>query len=102
MLVIRLVKLIGVDKLDEYGMRHAVIEGRLSEWRLEVLDAKWTKPDDIRSRYPNASALKKNRFVFRMGRNHRLIAAINYRSQVVSVRFIGTHSDYERIDAEQI
>jgi mRNA interferase HigB len=57
----------------------------------------------IKRRYPNASIPSGNRVVFNIGGNkYRLVVRINYPYRVVYVRFVGTHAEYDRIDAESV
>ncbi|CAG9169947.1 hypothetical protein LMG23994_01743 [Cupriavidus pinatubonensis] len=58
-------------------------------------------PQDIKDRYPTASFVGRNRVIFNIkGNDYRLIVAIAYRIGVVYIKFIGTHGEYDRIDAE--
>ena len=78
-------------------------EEQLKTWYKEALKAKWTSPLDIKSEYPKASILKNGRVVFNIcGNKYRLIVQINYLRKWVFIRFIGTHSDYDKINAEKI
>ena len=68
-----------------------------------MVDSKWQTPSDIKRLYPSASFLSENRVVFNIkGNSYRLIIKINYKYQVVWVRFIGTHAEYDKIDANSI
>ena len=65
--------------------------------------AEWRTPADIRAVYANASILGGNRVVFNiLGNTYRLVVAINYDYQIVYIRFVGTHAEYDQIDAETI
>lgn len=78
-------------------------EGPLRAWYHEVKKAKWSDPAEIKAKYGSASILKGNRVVFNIGGNkYRLVVKINYAAKVVYIRFIGTHSQYDQIDAEAI
>ena len=69
----------------------------------EASKANWTSPTDIKNEYPKASILKAGRVVFNIcGNKYRLITHINYLRQWVFIRFIGTHTEYDKIDAEKI
>ncbi len=75
----------------------------LDVWWHEAKKAEWSSPADIKEHYRNASILKDNRVVFNIGGNkYRLVVRINYSYKVVYIRFIGTHKEYDRIDAEEI
>ena len=78
-------------------------KGALEAWYYEAKHAQWASPADIKALYRSASILKNNRVVFNIaGNKYRLIVRINYDSKTVFVRFIGTHPEYSRIDAEVI
>lgn len=78
-------------------------KGPLDAWFYEVKHADWQSPADIKARYPSASFLKNNRVVFNIGGNkYRLVVKINYPTKTVFVRFVGTHKEYDQIDAEVI
>ncbi len=89
--------------LAAYWQSHPDVEQALKSWYFEAKHAQWKKPEDIKHRYKNADFLSQNRVVFNMKGNHyRLVVKIHYNTGVVYVRFIGTHAEYDRIDAEQI
>jgi mRNA interferase HigB len=87
----------------ERGSEFADAKGPLESWYAEAAAAKWTTPAQIKDQYRNASILKSNRVVFNIGGNkYRLVVAIHYRADpgIVFVRFVGTHAEYDEIDAE--
>ena len=72
-------------------------------WYREVLQADWASPAAVKAQFGNASILKDGRVVFNIaGNKYRLVAWINYPYRVVYVRFIGTHRQYDAIDAQMI
>ena len=72
-------------------------------WYAEAKKAEWKGPQDIKTEYRTASILRNNRVVFNIkGNTYRLVAAIKYESQIVYVRFIGAHVEYDKINAEEI
>ena len=72
-------------------------------WHRHVLKADWAKPADIKAKFGSASILRDGRVVFNIaGNKYRLVVWINYAYRVVYVRFIGTHAQYDRIDAQKI
>lgn len=72
-------------------------------WFHEARIADWSTPADIKASYRNASILGNNRVVFNIGGNkYRLVVAVNYRARIVFIRFIGSHVEYDRINAEEI
>lgn len=89
--------------LREFWEKHRDSEQQLKTWYNESLKANWSNPSDIKSEYSKASILKSGRVVFNIcGNKYRLIVDINYERQWVFIRFIGTHSDYDKIDANKI
>ena len=72
-------------------------------WDRRTLQAEWTSPSDVKRDFGSASILKDGRVVFNIaGNKYRLVVWINYAYRVVYIRFIGTHAQYDRIDAQVI
>jgi mRNA interferase HigB len=89
--------------LREFWERHTDCEQQLKAWYQEASKAEWKSPSVIKREYHSASFLADNRVVFNIKGNHyRLIVKINYDYQMAWVRFIGTHADYDNIDATKI
>lgn len=96
-------RVIAKKVLREFWEKHADTEDQLKTWYKEASKAAWKIPADIKEEYPRASILKGGRVVFDIcGNKYRLIVDINYLRQWVFVRFIGTHSDYDKVDANTI
>lgn len=75
----------------------------LTAWFAEVKQADWSSPTDVKARYGMASILKDGRVVFNIGGNKfRLVVWINYDFRTVYVRFVGSHEEYDDIDAQSI
>jgi len=75
----------------------------LETWYHEAKRANWNSWKDIKEKYGNTSILKNNRVVFNIcGNKYRLVVKINYEAQVVKIRFVGTHKEYDKINAEGI
>jgi mRNA interferase HigB len=78
-------------------------EGPALSWYRDALKADWAKPADVKGQFGTASILKDGRVVFNIGGNkYRLVVWINYPYRVVYIRFIGTHRQYDAIDAQTI
>ncbi len=76
---------------------------QLAAWYHEAKAACWNTPQDIKSTYKSASILANDRVVFNIcGNKYRLVAWINYKLHKVFIRFIGTHEEYDKINAEEI
>ncbi|HNE59189.1 MAG TPA: type II toxin-antitoxin system HigB family toxin [Ottowia sp.] len=96
-------RVIAVSTLRAFWQRHPDAEQPLNAWYEEATSATWTQPADIKARYRSASVLKNRRVVFNIkGNDYRLIVAIAYRLQIVYVKFVGTHQEYDAVDAETI
>lgn len=87
----------------EFWESHSDSEDALKAWFFETETARWKSPTDIKKKYPHASILPDNRVVFNIkGNDYRLIVKINYNYGQVFIRFVGTHSEYDKIDATRI
>ncbi len=96
-------RIIKVSTLKEYWMKHKETEGQLRAWVGFVKKAKWRNPADIKKQFVKVSILGSNRAVFDIcGGNYRLVVKINYGHQIVYIRFLGTHLQYDKINAEEI
>lgn len=89
--------------LREYEENYPNAKPQLLAWREDTLHAEWRSSADIKERYANASILDGQRVVFNIAGNHyRLIVAIHYRSQIVHIRWFGTHAEYDEINAYEV
>ena len=89
--------------LREFWNKHPDCEQQLKAWYREAENAEWRTPANIKKDYPSASILQNNRIVFNIkGNNYRLVVRINYYYQMVGIRFIGAHAQYDKIDANKI
>ncbi|MCL4745874.1 MAG: type II toxin-antitoxin system HigB family toxin [Burkholderiaceae bacterium] len=96
-------RVIAVSTLRTFWKRHRDAEQPLKAWCDEVRNASWTQPADVKRLYRSASVLRNRRIVFNIkGNEYRLIVAIAYRLQVVYVKFVGTHRQYDAVDAETV
>jgi mRNA interferase HigB len=96
-------RVIAKKVLREFWSRKSDSAEQLKTWYNETSKAKWASPNDIKLEYPKASILKNGRVVFNIcGNKYRLVVQINYLRQWVFIRFIGTHQDYDKIDANNI
>ncbi|RDK07311.1 type II toxin-antitoxin system HigB family toxin [Cupriavidus lacunae] len=96
-------RIIAKRSLLEFSKFHPDSRQSLLTWHEEARCAAWIAPRGIKARYASTSFVGRNRVVFNIGGNkYRLIVAVAYRLGVVHVKFIGTHLDYDRIDAATV
>jgi mRNA interferase HigB len=89
--------------LRDFWRKHPAAEGPLEAWFEEVEGALWKGPQDIRQKFGSADFLAGNRVVFDIGGNkYRLIVHVTYQFHAVYIRFIGTHAEYDKIDANKV
>jgi mRNA interferase HigB len=97
------VRVIARPILIQFVKRHKDAEQSIRAWYHEVKKAEWESSNEIKALYGAASVLKNGRVVFNIcGNKYRLIVAMKYKPKIVYIRFIGTHQDYDLIDAETI
>ncbi len=75
----------------------------IEAWYSEVTKASWQNPNEIKAKYKSASIVGDNKVVFNIaGNKYRLIVKINYPAQIVFIKFIGTHKEYDKIKVEEL
>lgn len=96
-------RIIARSTLREFWKLHPDAEQPLKAWYDEVSHVNWESPTDVKNLYRNASIIANNRAVFNIkGNNYRLIVHIRYDISIVFIRFIGTHKQYNFVDAANI
>jgi mRNA interferase HigB len=97
------VRIIAVSTLRHFWEIYGDAEEPIKAWYQEAKAADWATPHQVKAMYRNASVLGDNRIVFNIaGNKYRLIVKFNYAYRIGYVRFIGTHAEYDRIDAEEV
>src|SRR5258706_12417586 len=92
-----------LQKLNDFAKTHSNARKSLATWKSVVELANWKKKQDVLADFPKAKMIKNNRARFEIVHNtYRLIAHIHYEDQIVEIRFIGTHNEYDRIDPETV
>ena len=96
-------RVIAKKTLRDFWDKHADCEDQLKSWYHEAENENWKSPNQIKKGNPSASILANNRVVFNIkGNKYRLIVRINYDYGIMWIRFIGTHAQYDKIDADTI
>ena len=89
--------------LKEFYTKHPQAEQSIKAWVSETKKAKWKNTNDIKKLYRSADFLTDNRVIFNIcGNKYRLIVKINFDYGIVYTRFIGTHAEYDKINAKVI
>lgn len=96
-------RVIALGALRSFWQRHADAEIPLRSWYAMASRADWRSPADIKAAYRTASFVANNRAVFNVkGNAYRLVVAVHYNRGMMFIRFVGTHAEYDRIDATKI
>ena len=96
-------RVVAKKTLRKFWERFPDAEDALKTWFAEAEGATWSTPGEIKAQYRSASILKDSRVVFNIcGNKYRLVVKINYKIGIVLIRFIGTHREYDAINAEEV
>jgi mRNA interferase HigB len=82
---------------------YVAVQGAIAAWIAEVGRAHWSSMADVKQLYRHASVIDAERVVFNIrGNAHRLVTAIDFRREIVFIKWIGNHRDYDRIDVREV
>lgn len=96
-------RILSFSTLRKFWQKYPDTEEALKSWYEFVEEVEWDTPGDVKKTFRNASILKKGRVVFNIrGNKYRIVTEINYRKKWVFVRFVGTHKEYDKINANEI
>ncbi|AFM04857.1 hypothetical protein Fleli_2492 [Bernardetia litoralis DSM 6794] len=96
-------RIIAKKTLREFWEIHADCEEQLKAWYRETEKSNFQSINQLKESYPSASILKENRIFYNIkGNTYRLIVKFNFEFQIGWIRFIGTHSEYDKINANEI
>jgi len=96
-------RIITLLRIKEFVEKHSEADIALRDWYKKTQNCEWKRFSDVKETFNSADYIGNNRFVFNIKENnYRLIAIIIFGSQKVYIRFIGTHKDYDKIDASTI
>jgi mRNA interferase HigB len=93
-------RVIARNTIVDFSSKHPEASVALDRWYSLVKAAHWTSTDEVQRAAPKSKVLNRERVRFEVaGGNYRLVVAFDFRRQVAFVKFIGTHAEYDRIDA---
>jgi mRNA interferase HigB len=96
-------RIIAKRTLRAFWEKHPLSEQPLKSWHDEVVKARWKSFLEIQAVFPRASAVSSDRVAFRIkGNDYRLIVKINYAFETLFIKFVGTHAEYDKIDAATV
>ncbi len=96
-------RIISKKILREFWGVYTDAEQSLRAWHAKAQLAEWKTPSDIKTDYRNASFVANNRVIFNIkGNTYRLVVAVNYDYGIIYIRFVGSHKEYDKIDATTI
>ena len=96
-------RVIALQALRQFWEQHPEAQDALLAWYHDVKRAHWHTPGDIKAVYRNASFVGSNRVIFNIkGNQYRVVVAVRYDYGIVYIRFVGTHSAYDEIDAASV
>jgi mRNA interferase HigB len=96
-------RIISRRTLRSFWEKHPDSQYALETWHHDVSRTDWKTPSDIKAVFHNASFLANNRVVFNIkGNRYRLVVVVVFQHDVVYIRFVGTHAEYDQIDASTI
>lgn len=96
-------KIIGSEKFEGFCKKHADVESALNKWILEVSQAEWKNHSELKNSFASADYVGNGRYVFNIkGNRYRTVVVVIFLAEAVIIRYIGTHRDYDKIDAKTI
>jgi len=96
-------RIIAISQLKSFWQKYPDSEQPLLAWIDEAKNADWLTPTEIKEQFRSASILKSRRVVFNIkGNDYRLVAAVAYRYSALYIKFVGTHKQYDAINAETV
>jgi mRNA interferase HigB len=96
-------RILSRSTLRDFWETHSDAEDPLKAWYYEASRADWQRPGDVKAVHRSTSIIANDRIVFNIkGNRYRLIVAMRYDIGLIFICFIGTHAEYDKIDAETI
>lgn len=89
--------------LENFVQKHSTALKPLNKWLETVRNANWTSHSDLKQMFPSADYISNGRYVFNIGgNNYRIVAVVVFVNGLMTIRFVGTHAEYDKIDCSTI
>jgi mRNA interferase HigB len=96
-------RIISKGTLKACWVKHSDSKEQLLDWHNIAEKANWKSPNEVKGSFPNVSILANNRIVFNIkGNDYRLVVYVAYTMSVIYICWVGSHSEYDKIDANTI
>lgn len=96
-------RVIAISTLRAFWTKHSDAQTPLMAWYALASRSQWRSPSDIKEAYRNASFTANNRVMFNIkGNDYRLVVLVRYDKGLLFVKFVGTHAQYDKIDASTV
>lgn len=96
-------RIVAKSTLRDYWEKHPDCEQSLLSWYKTSIRAKWSNFNEIRNQFGTCKVLGNDRIIFKIkGNQYRLVVKISFTNQLIFIRFIGTHTEYNLINAKEI
>ena len=93
----------GSKIVEDFCKKHPDAEKALAKWVDDVTSADWKNHNDLKNSYSSADYVGNSRYIFHIKGNHyRLVVVVIFFAGTVDVRFVGTHSDYDKVNVKNI
>lgn len=93
-------RIVAQSTLTAYGAKHSAADTSLRQWINRTRAASWKTSAEVQAAFPKAKVLNGKRVRFGVaGGDYRLVAAFDFKRQIAFVKFVGTHAEYDRVDA---
>lgn len=94
---------ISYSALRNFYRKHPDAEDALNNWYRAVEKAGWSNFHEVKTVFNSVDAIGNDRYVFNIrGNTYRIVAVVKFKSRTVYIRFVGTHAEYDKIDATEI
>lgn len=91
-------KLRNKEILEEFVIKHSDSKNAINRWIAIIEEASWNNHSDLKNEFPTADYVGNSRYIFNIkGNNYRIITVIIFTHNLISVRFIGSHAEYDKI-----